>query len=224
MLGYRARKLVSDAVSYFFSPGTFRGSYWNTYKFCFDELDADIHGLIAARDYANANISRFDFESTIVDAINDAPGEFHDIEYAASFDDVITQLQALQLQAQDRPRFFSFDDSEHDRIICNFIQINCPGWLSDKNMPDPRSGTEFDEWLFAVMLDCDTSFVNKFPAYDQERLRIREKYPSKIITGVEPGSAIVPSWRSVEPGHHVAEVEAPSLGGTSIESSRDFSL
>lgn len=208
---------------------TFHGYCNYMYHYLPDEIDANIHGVLDAKAYADNYLQHldFDFDQSIVQFTIGEHGVFCGLVDVRSVDDMVNQWQMRQsiIDRVSRPsRFLSPQGFDRDRILYQFIQINCSGWLSDKNMPDPRSGTEFDEWLFAVMLDCDTSFVNKYPMYDQERLRIREKYPSKIITGVEPGSAIVPSWRSVEPGHHVAEVKAPSLGGTSIESSRDFSL
>lgn len=208
---------------------TFLGYYRYMCHFLPDEIDANIHGVLDAKEYVDNYLQHlgFDFEQSIVQFTIGEYGAFCGLVDVRSVDDMVNQLQMLQLMTDrvSRPsEFLSPQVFDRDRVIHDFIQTNCPGWLSDKNMPDLRSGIEFDEWLFAVMLDCDTSFVNKFPAYDQERLRIREKYPSKIITDVEPGSAIISSWRSVEPVHHIAEVETPSLSGTSIQSSRDFSL
>lgn len=152
---------------------TFRGYCNYMYHYLPDEIDANIHGVLDAKAYADSYLQHldFDFDQSIVQFTIGEHGAFCGLVDVRSVDDMVNQLQMRRSIVDRVPRPFRFlspQGFDRDRILYQFIQTNCPGWLSDKNMPDPRSGVEFDERLFAVMLDCDTSFVNKYPMYDQE--------------------------------------------------------
>lgn len=168
--------------------GTFDG-YWRcVYPYAPSELDADIYGFIDTVDYFDKNITDsngkplFDAKFCLTQRSHEL-GMIRALRVPsnADYDDIIRCLISHMQDYKCLSRGYNPGDvlTQSDWNAFGGNLSKCPRGLSFVNAEN-RTGVEYDEKLFSLLLDVNSTWVDLHKGLDKEVKRIRKLYPSEL--------------------------------------------
>lgn len=167
---------------------TFNG-YWScVYPYAPFELDADIYGFKGAVEYFDKYLLNDDGKPIVntkqclvqrTYELDNLRGQY--IPYGLDYDGIIQYLSSHMQDYKFLSRGYDSNDilNQKDWIFWKDELNKCPRGLSFVNEKN-KIGVEYDEKLFSLLLDVNSTWVDLHKGLDKEVKRIRKLYPSEL--------------------------------------------